>query len=295
MVCISSVWSTALAKRENQSLQPVICVLEFLTWQRLKLPENKQNLSDVLWQALEFLCHWREPSTKEDDKMVQSLTDNMKDCELIKFKDQLKTFSHLEHPSFEIVKAIELLAWAKGWQWTWTVVIQSHIWPTMGGLCKELSMGQTQKASCMCCCLKVLGNLGNVGLKDELNQSVFDLMKMIAEILAQSNETIPPIVQVYAVQTILNLAPIQPFFANECLQKWTQDHKDIQLLQNEKARMDTLAKFVKSYQKPRNKANQRSRTQGKQTNYNRMPPPQDFSSPKRGGHQRLPKRPQFGQ
>ena len=69
------------------------------------------------------------------------------------------TTSPLQQPAFEIVKALELLASSRGWQWTWAIVIKSYVWPALGGLCKDMSSGQTQKAACICCCLKVLGNV----------------------------------------------------------------------------------------------------------------------------------------
>ncbi|XP_038052300.1 little elongation complex subunit 1-like [Patiria miniata] len=146
--------------------------------------------------------------------------------------------------SYEIVKALELLAYHLGWQWTNNHLIREKLWPilkawshqvqqaahaatgpqTGSGQNKPVPTGighcvQSPADASACAAMKVIGDVAGLGL-DSHKESVCELLKMLAAVLQQPSASVPWTVQVFTAEAVLCLSPSNPTFALEVTQKW---------------------------------------------------------------------------
>ncbi|PIK47630.1 hypothetical protein BSL78_15494 [Apostichopus japonicus] len=245
LLCVASVWPAVLTRKPGNVSQPIIDALELVVWKSLTTKKSNAGNSDALWQCLKFTCNWNDPIVCTEELMAKHFLTILNDEERVKLMNDSKT-SPVSQSSFETVMALELLAWSRGWKWTWSFLIVENIWPTLVGLCKAASMGGGWKAGRVCFCLKVLGTLGQV--EREFHMETFHLIEKLSDFLkysgADSSTQVPAVVVSHAAGAILSLSESWPAFAAQTLRRLPEG-ASLQLIKGDRGRLDVLMETCK--------------------------------------------------
>ncbi|XP_038050985.1 LOW QUALITY PROTEIN: uncharacterized protein LOC119724136 [Patiria miniata] len=240
---VAVTWPTVLRRKEGSS-SPIIAAMEIVAMQRLVLSASPQNLqAQEIIHYLSEICGWGIPDGNLPIVRCRQLVASIQDTNVTKLFNTGTPTQALTPKSYEIVKALELLAYHLGWQWTNNRLIREKLWPILKAWSHQVQAahaatgpptgsGQNKPAptgighcvqspadASACAAMKVIGDVAGLGL-DSHKESVCELLKMLAAVLQQPSASVPWTVQVFTAEAVLCLSPSNPTFALEVTQKW---------------------------------------------------------------------------
>ncbi|XP_046702326.1 little elongation complex subunit 1 [Silurus meridionalis] len=176
-------------------------------------------------EVLDYLSkylHWDErPPGDPHDTISTLLTSLLEDDTLI-FQKHARHGDDLCPAAWEYIFSLELLCAHLGWKWTHDNIIGKRLWPVMNAWVTQARPQQTPvRDVCVAAVLRLIGRLGQLGLKEKLRTSVQNVAKAINLFGKHGiSEGVPREVQLSAVYTIYDLAPSNPKEALEALASW---------------------------------------------------------------------------
>ncbi|KAF7688172.1 hypothetical protein HF521_014178 [Silurus meridionalis] len=124
--------------------------------------------------------------------------------------------------AWDYVFSLDLLCAQLGWIWTVSHVIRKSVWLILNTWLKQTQTEETQfRNVSVAAIFRLLGRLGQNGLKENVAASVEDLVKSITEFRGQKD--LPWEVQLAVVYATHDLAPSNPKVALNALQSWKKD------------------------------------------------------------------------
>ncbi|KAF7709833.1 hypothetical protein HF521_016683 [Silurus meridionalis] len=127
--------------------------------------------------------------------------------------------------AWDYVFSLDLLCAQLGWIWTVSHVIRKDVWPNLKiWLLRTQTEEKQFKNVSVAAIIRLLGRLGQQGLKENMAASVEDLAKSITEFGRQKrSKDLPWEVQLAVVYATHNLAPSNPKVALKSLESWKKE------------------------------------------------------------------------
>ncbi|XP_046711161.1 little elongation complex subunit 1-like [Silurus meridionalis] len=124
--------------------------------------------------------------------------------------------------AWDYVFSLDLLCAQLGWIWTVFHVIRKSVWLILNTWLKQTQTEETKfRNVSVAAIFRLLGRLGQQGLRENVVASVEDLTKSVAEFGRQKD--LPWVVQLAVVYATHDLAPSNPKVALNALETWKKD------------------------------------------------------------------------
>ncbi|XP_018618629.1 little elongation complex subunit 1 isoform X2 [Scleropages formosus] len=185
----------------------------------------RQKADGEVLQYLTAYLGWETNSPCKIQKMIAKTLVALKMGTNMKFQHHDRHGDDLSPNAWEYIFAIDLLCTEKRWAWTYDNIISKELWPIMN---KWVSEAKHKHGSVhditVATVLRLIGRLGQLGLKEKSAASVKNVAKIINMFGRKGNaEGVPWAVQLAAVYTIYDLSPSDPKDALEALAAWRAD------------------------------------------------------------------------
>ncbi|XP_060777414.1 little elongation complex subunit 1 isoform X2 [Neoarius graeffei] len=176
-------------------------------------------------EILDYLSkylHWDERPPGDIYEMITSILNTLLEDSTLKFQKHDRHGDDLCSSTWEYIFSLDLLCAQLGWKWTHDNIIGKQLWPVMNAWVMQPRTQQTPvRDICVAAVLRLIGRLGQLGLKENLCMSVQNVAKAINLFGKHGiSEGVPWEVQLSAVYTIYDLAPSNPKEALEALASW---------------------------------------------------------------------------
>ncbi|XP_053351179.1 little elongation complex subunit 1 [Clarias gariepinus] len=176
-------------------------------------------------ETLDYLSkylHWDEMPPGDIHKVITSILKALLEDSTLMFQKHDRHGDDLCPASWEYIVSLDLLCAHLGWKWTHDNIIGKELWPVMNAWVTQPRSEQTPvRDVCVAAVLRLIGRLGQLGLKEKLCMSVQNVAKAINLFGKHGiSEGVPWEVQLSAVYTIYDLAPSNPKEALEALASW---------------------------------------------------------------------------
>ncbi|KAF7709995.1 hypothetical protein HF521_016845 [Silurus meridionalis] len=124
--------------------------------------------------------------------------------------------------AWDYVFSLDLLCAQLGWIWTVSHVIRKSVWLILNTWLKQTQTEETKfRNVSVAAIFRLLGRLGQQGLKENVAASVEDLVKSVNEFRGQKD--LPWELQLAVVYATHDLAPSNPKVALNALESWRKD------------------------------------------------------------------------
>ncbi|GAA6066708.1 little elongation complex subunit 1-like [Tachysurus ichikawai] len=181
----------------------------------------KDYLSDYL--------HWVEKPPGNVHQLISSTLKALLQDSSLTFRKNSWYGVDLCPAAWDYIYSLDLLCTQQGWMWTYRNVINQEIWQTMSTWLMQKGSQQTAIGGvCVAALLRLLGRLGQLGLKEKEARMVQNLANGIKEF---ANYTLPDVaglpweVQLSVFYATHDLAPSNPREALEALTSWQEGIK----------------------------------------------------------------------
>ncbi|KAK3571741.1 hypothetical protein QTP86_018729, partial [Hemibagrus guttatus] len=178
---------------------------------------------DILGYLSKYL-HWDEKPPGDIHKLIScTLKALLKDSSLTFRKNSWYGVDFCP-ATWEYIFSLELLCSQLGWTWTYNNIISQEIGPTMNTwLMQQRPQQKAVRDVCVAAVLRLLGRLGQLGLKENQATLVQNLAKAINQFgnhKLSENAAMPWEVQLSVVYATHDLAPSNPKEALAALASW---------------------------------------------------------------------------
>ncbi|XP_073667776.1 little elongation complex subunit 1 isoform X2 [Paramisgurnus dabryanus] len=179
-------------------------------------------------EILEYLTkylHWDKSPPHDISKMVNSTLKALREDKDLTFQKHQRHGHDLCPAAWEYIYTLDLLCTHMNWKWTHDVVIGKELWPIMNAWVTQQRPLQTPiRDVSVAAVLRIIGRLGQLGIKQRLFKSVQNVAKAINLFGKHGiTEGVPDEVQLSAVYAIYDLAPCNPKEALEALASWRSE------------------------------------------------------------------------
>ncbi|XP_055065422.2 little elongation complex subunit 1 isoform X1 [Misgurnus anguillicaudatus] len=179
-------------------------------------------------EILEYLTkylHWDKSPPHDISKMVTSTLKALREDKELTFQKHQRHGHDLCPAAWEYIYTLDLLCTHMKWKWTHDVVIGKELWPIMNAWVTQQRPLQTPiRDVSVAAVLRIIGRLGQLGIKQRLFKSVQNVAKAINLFGKHGiTEGVPDEVQLSAVYAIYDLAPCNPKEALEALASWRSE------------------------------------------------------------------------
>ncbi|MCI4374224.1 hypothetical protein PGIGA_G00003780 [Pangasianodon gigas] len=176
-------------------------------------------------EILDYLSkylHWDERPPGDIHEMITTILKAFLEDGTLMFQKHDRHGDDLCPAAWEYIFSLDLLCAHLGWKWTHDNIIGKELWPVMNAWVTQPRPQQTPvRDICVAAVLRLIGRLGQLGLKEKLCVSVQNVAKAINLFGKHGiSEGVPWEVQLSAVYTIYDLAPSNPKEALEALASW---------------------------------------------------------------------------
>ncbi|KAI5086517.1 little elongation complex subunit 1, partial [Silurus meridionalis] len=178
------------------------------------------NILDLLSKYL----HWNEdPPEKIYSTITSTLKALLEDSSLT-FQKNSWYGDDLCPAAWDYVFSLDLLCAQLGWTWTYKNMLGNDIWQTLDTLLLQTRTEQTPYRNVsVAAVFRLLGRLGQLGLKKNMAVSVRNLLKGIHEFGNRKlSKDLPWEVQLAMVYATHDLAPSNPKVALKTVESWRQ-------------------------------------------------------------------------
>ncbi|XP_072536303.1 little elongation complex subunit 1 [Salminus brasiliensis] len=176
-------------------------------------------------EILDYLTaylHWDKRPPDNIYKMISSTLHALLVDEDLKFQKHDRHGEDLCPAAWEYIFTLDLLCAHLGWKWTHDNIIRKELWPVMDAWVTQPRQQQTPiRDVCVAAVMRLIGRLGQLGVKEKTCQSVQNVAKAINLFGKHAiTQGVPWEVQLSAIYTIYDLAPSNPKEALEALASW---------------------------------------------------------------------------
>ncbi|XP_027017909.2 little elongation complex subunit 1 [Tachysurus fulvidraco] len=176
-------------------------------------------------EILDYLSkylHWEERPPGDIHDMITTILKAFHEDDTLTFQTHDRHGYDLCPAAWDYVCSLDLLCAHLGWKWTHDNIIGKELWPVLNAWVTQPRPQQTPvRDICVAAVLRLIGRLGQLGLKEKLCVSVQNVAKAINLFGKHGiSEGVPWEVQLSAVYAIYDLAPSNPKDALEALASW---------------------------------------------------------------------------
>ncbi|KAI4873991.1 hypothetical protein NFI96_032083 [Prochilodus magdalenae] len=218
--------------KENFPEAPKMILFMVTTWPSMLSYENplckaihtvsKLKAEGEILDCLTVYLHWDKTPPGGIHQMISSTLKALLEDGNLRFQKHDRHGDDLCSTAWEYIFALDLLCSHLGWKWTHDNIIGKELWPVMNQWVSQPRLQQTPiRDVSVAAVLRLIGKLSQLGIKEKLCKSVENVAKAM-NLFARHGitEGVPWEVQLSAVYTIYDLAPIDPKEALEALASW---------------------------------------------------------------------------
>ncbi|XP_062848701.1 little elongation complex subunit 1 [Trichomycterus rosablanca] len=183
---------------------------------------SKLKAEGEILDYLSMYLHWKEKPPGDIHELISSTLKTLLEDTNVKFQKHDRYGDDLCTPAWEYIFSVDLLCTHVGWKWTHDNIVGKELWPVMNAWVTQPRNQQTPvRDICVAAVLRIIGRLGQLGIKEKLCKSVENVAKAINLFCKHGiTEGVPWEVQLAAVYTTYDLAPCNPKDALEALASW---------------------------------------------------------------------------
>ncbi|NWW24599.1 ICE1 protein, partial [Falcunculus frontatus] len=207
---ITNVWSDIFVFRGaiNKAMQLVI----------------RQSASNEMLACLSAYLNWEQSSSLDAGIMVSNLLLEMQSCTKVEFHLSEQYGEDLSEDAWQYIFAVDLLCSHLKWDWTHDNVISKVLWPSMDNWIKKRKRHETSQSirdSVIALTLRLIGRLGQIGLKEGYLAAVKNISSVIGLFIRHAKEEgVPWGVQLAAVYSLCDLGSSNPEGIAEAIHAW---------------------------------------------------------------------------
>ncbi|XP_071950545.1 uncharacterized protein [Antedon mediterranea] len=216
VLSIVSVWP-AILKKDSSS--PVDATIKSIVLHQLQRQiEQGQYSAIVLQNCFKVLYDWQVVSIPCLSKVCMDLVSKLMNDKTCGVFTNTEGDSILSPTTYDLVKAIELVACQLSWDWNKNQLIEQNLWPMIEHWKLNLKESDDSKEGLICAALQIIGELSAIGILDTLDS---ELLTKIG-LLLQSNitQSVSWNIQMFAVKTVIGLSPCNPKLARKVIGIW---------------------------------------------------------------------------
>lgn len=171
---------------------------------------------------LSAYLHWDKRPPDNIYKMIKGTLKALLVDVSLKFQKHDRHGEDLCPTTWEYIFTLDLLCAHLGWKWTHDNIIRKELWTVLDAWVTQPRLQQTPvRDVCVAAVMRLIGRLGQLGIKEKTCQSVQNVAKAINLFGKHAiSQGVPWEVQLSAIYTIYDLAPCNPKEALEALASW---------------------------------------------------------------------------
>ncbi|XP_050988350.1 little elongation complex subunit 1 [Labeo rohita] len=185
----------------------------------------KLKAEDDILEYLTKYLHWDKSPPDDIHKLISSMLKALQEDRDLTFQKHDRHGHDLCPSAWEYIYTLDLLCTHMKWKWTHDYVIGKELWPVMNTWVTQSRLQQSPvRDVSVASVLRLIGRLGQLGMKQMLCKSVQNVAKAINLFGKHGiTEGVPNEVQLSAVYAIYDLAPCNPKDALEALASWRSE------------------------------------------------------------------------
>lgn len=184
----------------------------------------RQSANDDVLTCLSAYLSWEQSSSLDAGILTSNLLLEMQSCPKVEFQQSERYGEDLSEDAWQYIFAIDLLCTNLKWDWTHDNVISKVLWPSMDKWVKkrkEHGSAQSIPDSIIALTLRLIGRLGQIGLKEGYISAVKNISSVIALFVHHAKEEdVPWGVQLAAVYSLCDLGSSNPVGITEAINAW---------------------------------------------------------------------------
>ncbi|NWS67528.1 ICE1 protein, partial [Crotophaga sulcirostris] len=184
----------------------------------------RHRASNEVLACLNAYLNWEQSSSLDAGIMVSNLLLEMQSCPKVDFQLSEQCGEDLSEDAWQYIFAIDLLCCHLKWDWTYDNVISKVLWPSMDKWVKKRKGHQTAQSvpdSVIALTLRLIGRLGQIGLKEGYLAAVKNISSVIGLFVQHAKEEgVPWGVQLAAIYSLCDLASSNPEGIVETIHAW---------------------------------------------------------------------------
>ncbi|NXH13572.1 ICE1 protein, partial [Bucco capensis] len=189
----------------------------------MQLVVRKRASSEML-ACLSAYLNWEQSSSLDAGLMVSNLLVEMQSCPKVEFQLSEQYGEDLSEDAWQYIFAVDLLCSHLKWDWTHDNVISKVLWPSMDKWVKKRKEHETAQSipdSVIALILRLIGRLGQIGLKEGYLAAVKNISSVIGLFVHHAKEEgVPWGVQLAAVYSLCDLGSSNPEGIVEAIHAW---------------------------------------------------------------------------
>ncbi|KFV09767.1 Uncharacterized protein KIAA0947, partial [Tauraco erythrolophus] len=184
----------------------------------------RQSASDEMLTCLSAYLSWEQSSSLDAGIMVSNLLLEMQSCPKVEFQASEQYGEDLSEAAWQYIFAVDLLCSHLKWDWTHDNVISKVLWPSMDQWVKKRKGHETAQSipdSVIALTLRLIGRLGQIGLKEGCLAAVKNISSVIGLFVQHAKEEdVPWGVQLAAIYSLCDLGSSNPEGIVEAIHAW---------------------------------------------------------------------------
>ncbi|KAL9869570.1 little elongation complex subunit 1 isoform 2-T2 [Geothlypis trichas] len=184
----------------------------------------RKSASNEMLACLSAYLNWEQSSSLDAGIMVSNLLLEMQSCTKVEFHLSEQYGEDLSEDAWQYIFAVDLLCSHMKWDWTHDNVISKVLWPSMDNWIKKRKGHETPQSirdSVIALTLRLIGRLGQIGLKEGHLAAVKNISSVIGLFVQHAKEeAIPWGVQLAAVYSLCDLGSSNPEGIVEAIYTW---------------------------------------------------------------------------
>ncbi|NXC97472.1 ICE1 protein, partial [Certhia familiaris] len=184
----------------------------------------RQTASNEILACLSAYLNWEQSSSLDAGIMVSNLLLEMQSCTKVEFHQSELYGEDLSEDAWQYIFAIDLLCSHMKWDWTHDNVISKMLWPSVDNWIKKRKGHETAQSirdSVIALTLRLIGRLGQIGLKEGYLAAVKNISSVIGLFVQQAKEEgVPWGVQLAAIYSLCDLGSSNPEGIVEAIHAW---------------------------------------------------------------------------
>ncbi|NXM76491.1 ICE1 protein, partial [Serilophus lunatus] len=184
----------------------------------------RQSASNEMLACLSAYLNWEQSSSLDAGIMVSNLLLEMQSCTKVEFQLSEQYGEDLSEDAWQYIFAVDLLCSRLKWDWTHDNVISKVLWPSMDSWVKNrkgYETAQSIRDSVIALTLRLIGRLGQIGLKEGYLAAVKNITSVIGLFIQHAKEEgVPWGVQLAAIYSLCDLGSSNPEGIVKAIHTW---------------------------------------------------------------------------